>query len=206
VVLPALGRPTRATKPLRCGDCSGVLTRPVSHRPPTPLPNPDFRYRWSLLRGSAARRVGAARAGGAADAARGTRPRAAHQPGALVRRLQPAPGKAHDRLRRTPRSAGVVAHARRVELAVAVGPLPGRGAVDLAPLGSAGDRPTVVDGAAAKAKRWAGPASPDVDQHAPVHSRQGLPKPDCHQLPEPRAFPDVALSARKSPTLSCRAW
>src|SRR5687767_7761899 len=27
VVLPALGRPTRATKPLRCGCCSGVLTR-----------------------------------------------------------------------------------------------------------------------------------------------------------------------------------
>src|SRR3954452_11428615 len=27
VVLPALGRPTRATKPLRCGGCSGVLTR-----------------------------------------------------------------------------------------------------------------------------------------------------------------------------------
>ena len=35
VVLPALGRPTRATKPLRCGDCSGVLTPSVSHRVPT---------------------------------------------------------------------------------------------------------------------------------------------------------------------------
>src|SRR3954447_24539300 len=35
VVLPALGRPNRATKPLRRGDCGGLLTGPVSHRVPT---------------------------------------------------------------------------------------------------------------------------------------------------------------------------
>src|SRR3954469_5715555 len=34
-LLRALGRPTRATKPLRCDDCWGLLTGPVSHRPPT---------------------------------------------------------------------------------------------------------------------------------------------------------------------------
>src|SRR4051812_33684585 len=38
VVLPALGRPTRATKPLRCGDCSGLLTLSVSHRGETSRP------------------------------------------------------------------------------------------------------------------------------------------------------------------------
>jgi hypothetical protein len=38
VVFPALGRPTSAMKPLRCGVCSGLLTGSVSHRPPTSPP------------------------------------------------------------------------------------------------------------------------------------------------------------------------
>src|SRR4029079_6372659 len=40
VVFPALGRPTSATKPLRCGDCSGRLTSPVSHRGASDPPHP----------------------------------------------------------------------------------------------------------------------------------------------------------------------
>src|SRR4051812_23808945 len=48
VVLPALGRPTRATKPLRCGVCSGLLTAPVSHPVPT-SPPPARRPPWRPL-------------------------------------------------------------------------------------------------------------------------------------------------------------